>query len=225
MRKKLSILDRIAGRSVRIKVPLSKVSTVFGSNFNHGNHHISKTLVEYDRNPSIFYKETSLYKFLKNFSPNFLSDFIPGVQTQLDVFDFPWGELIADMRNKDRSQSRFCGPSTDEFIEKEFHRIINLYKEIKNSGYIPTKLPGGLSAGAFLINQEWDYRFIVLQGNHRAPILTHLGYSYLLVTLYPLYIRTLVFQNRLKYWVNVKNGKCSVKDAEKIFDFYFQFKP
>ena len=222
MARKLSLVDRFIGKIFRFQIPIEKVVTIFGYHFNNGSNHIKETLEAYDKNPHISYRETPLYSFLKDFSPTYLKDYIKGVECDLPIFDFPWGELISGMTNKNMSHSRFCGPSTDEFIQEEYNRIIHLYHKLKKEGYKPKSVPGGTSAGTFMIDNDWKYRFIVLQGNHRVPILQHLGYKYLCVSIYPFYIRPYVLFKSLQSWENVKNDKCSVRDAETVFNFYFK---
>ncbi len=225
MARKLGILDRICGKLIRFEVPLSKVVTVFGATFGEeSSNHIKKTLELYDRNPDVSFRETPLYPFLKTFCPTKLRDYVAGVSTDLPLFEFPWGELVPGMATKDRGQSRFCGPSTDEFVEEEFHRIIALYQKIKREGYLPGRVPGGYSAGTFLLGEK-DYRFIVLQGNHRVPILSHLGYRALSVTLYPFYIKPFVKLRSAAGWEHVKAGSCTLEDARTIFNFYFGPRP
>lgn len=223
MSTKLGLADRLIGRCCRFKVPIEKVRTVFGANYSQSsNNHIKLTLEKYDRNRKLDYRETPLFDFLKNFSPAYLRDYVDGINTDLSLFDYPWGELVAGMAGKEMAGSRFCGPSTDEFIKEEYDRIIKLYEAIRNEGYRPKEVSGGYSAGTFLVNKSLNYRFIILQGNHRAPILAHLGLKFISVTLHPFFIKPLILESNASSWPAVKDGKCTVEDALKVFDLYFR---
>ena len=57
------------------------------------SHHIIKTLRQYDLNPSICYKDTAMYEYLKYFQPKSISELINNVSQEeyLPLFVYPWG--------------------------------------------------------------------------------------------------------------------------------------
>jgi hypothetical protein len=208
------------------KIHPSQVRTIFGSSFGKdGWHHLIKTLEEYDSNPSIHYKQTSLYSFLKNFSPNSICELLDDNLNcdNLPLFNYPWGTFRKNeyFSTKNPLNSRFCGPSENSFIKEEFHRTISLYKEIKKSGYKPWKYGNTFIGGTFLINREGETRFIVLQGNHRLAILSHLNYNKIAVRNVPGYIAK-IFEKNLDQWSLVKKCKCSSEMAHKVFSLFFK---
>lgn len=208
------------------KISASEVRTIFGASFGEdGWHHIIKTLEEYDAEPDIEYDKTSLYRFLKHFTPKSICD-VTDKKLGCDVlplFNYPWGTFKRNeqISLKDPMTSRFCGPSEDEFIRDEFERTISLYKKIKTSGYRPWTYGNSFIGGTFLINNEGQTRFVVLQGNHRMAILAHLKYQSIDVREVRGYL-TKVLEKDSDNWLLVKSGKCSVHVAHAVFSLYFR---
>ena len=198
-------------------------STIFGSRFNNGWNHMIETLKEYDNNPSINYKNTSLYSFLKYFKPISISELtVSDDKIKLPIFKFPWGAINKKIenQNKDPTKSRFCGPSSDEFIKKEFRDIINLYIKLKIEGYQPYRYPNSFIIGTWLTNIHGDSVFMVLGGNHRMAIFAHLGYKKIKVRTQSSLIRK-VNEKGISSWLLVKQKQCSEIHAKEVFDIFF----
>ena len=196
--------------------------TIFGSRFSNGWNHIIETLKEYDNNPNIDYKDTSLYDFLKYFKPEDLSDFINfKSKNKSPIFIFPWGSVNKkfESNEKDLLKSRFCGPSSDEFIKKEFDDIIYLYKKLKHEGYKPQIYPNSFIIGTWLISESKASVFIVLGGNHRMAILSHIGLNKIKVRTHKMLIRK-VYLSQLQSWPFIVNNKFSIENAKNIFDVF-----
>ena len=107
------------------KILLSEARTIFGASFGkNGWHHLIKTLEEYDADSEIKYQNTSLYRFLKDFTPTSICDLTDEQLSgdTLPLFNYPWGTFKKgeQVSSKDPITSRFCGPSEDEFIKEEF---------------------------------------------------------------------------------------------------------
>tara|TARA_B100002052_G_scaffold298289_1_gene331336 strand:- start:925 stop:1659 length:735 start_codon:yes stop_codon:yes gene_type:complete len=204
---------------------LDESCTIFASGFgDSGWHHIRKTLEEYDENPSIKPKETTIWNFLKNFQPLSINKLASvELENDFDLFDYPWGSCSQLVLPNEKSvlQSRFCGPSKIDFINKEFYRTINLYKKIMNEGYNPNTYPHRHVTGTWLISDTGEKRFIVMSGNHRTAILAHLGYKKIKVRTSSSSIR-LVNESDINTWKYVKSKFCKVGDAKQIFDFFFE---
>ena len=75
--------------------------------------------------------------------------------------------------------------------------------------------------GTILSKNNGDFRFIVLQGNHRFAILVHIGLDKIAVRSIPGYVR-IVKEHKLYDSPIVKNGFCSKDTASKIFNLFFQ---
>ena len=129
----------------RQNLRLTEARTIFGCSFNcDGWHHITRTLKEFDENPDILVNKTTLWRFLKFFKPSGISSFVKVMDNeQLPLFLYPWGTFGTgeSFTLKSAENSRFCGPSSDEFITNEFNQIINLYENLRQFGYNPTKYP------------------------------------------------------------------------------------
>ncbi len=200
-----------------------KACTIFGSNFGKsGWNHIKQTLEEYDSNNQIKAKDTTLWKFLKEFKPRNILE-VAGVDTkkEFDLFTYPWSSFTKNSLKKSPLLSRFCGPSTDEFIEEEFKRIIALYKKLKKEGYKPYTYPNSFIYGTWLTSMSGASRFVVLQGNHRMSILSHLGYVKVKVRTHKSYLKN-ISESDLESWEFVKSGDYSSDEALHVFNLFFQ---
>jgi hypothetical protein len=200
----------------------SEATTIFACSFGrNGWHHIIKTLDELKENPELDVSQTSLFKFLKNFRPISVST-LAGVfdENPLRLFEYPWGSFTYGMENKKATKSRFCGPSSNKFIVKEFQDIIYLYKKIKDEGYLPEKFSHSYICGTWLIAKDGQRKFVVMQGNHRMAILSHLGLTKLKVRSMRNVLK-LVRETEVRKWPLVKSGRCSEKHAIKIFQMFF----
>lgn len=209
------------------EVGIEECRTIFGCAFADGGwHHIIETLKEYDANPTIDYRQTTLFKFLKHFAPSSLCDLVPNQShCTLSLFTYPWGGFRKDAglleRSKDALNSRFCGPSDDEFIREEYQRTIKLYHLLKQTGYKPWVFPNSFIGGVFLMRENGERRFVVLQGNHRLAILAHIGYATIQVRTLKEH-KAIINEADQARWENVVNGTCSLEAAQKIFNLYFE---
>jgi hypothetical protein len=206
-------------------VTLDEATTIFGCSFGAaGWQHLRLTLQQYDENPCVKVVDTVMAAYHKQFLPDSIST-IAGVahQEPLPLFVYPWGTFKngAAHSSKDVRSSRFCGPSTDEFIEEEFRVITKLYLKIRQNGYQPTIYPYSYLSGTWLHALDGRKRFIVMQGNHRMAVLAHLGIS-------PIAVRTgnLALQNicesELEQWPLVASGRCDLEHAQKVFRMFFK---
>jgi hypothetical protein len=201
-----------------------QASTIFACSFgDNGWHHLRHALTEFDANPSIAPSDSSLGRYLKLFCPSSIS-VLAGVHDEepLPLFVYPWGTFSngSSSSGKDPWMSRFCGPSTSEFVDDEFRRTIILYKEFRVSGYRPTRFPNSYIGGTWLQAEDGRKRFVVMQGNHRMAILAHLGAT-------QIHVRTireslpLVCESEIDQWPLVASGKCSIDHARRVFHMFF----
>jgi hypothetical protein len=199
-------------------------SSLFAASFgSSGWHHIRCTLEEFDRSPEVGYRDTTLYRYLMRFCPTSISDFArPGDGQKLPLFVYPWGTFRVgeETTTKDPWRSRFCGPSTDDFVREEFDRTIALYRRMREEGYQPRRFPHSFIGGTWLERGDGRRRFVVLQGNHRMAILAHLGYSAIAVRPLRGWLAR-VREEDVKSWPSVRSGACSVDHALGIFSLFF----
>ena len=224
---KLGNLYRSANKKwMQYSISPEIATNIFGARFGkNGWHHITKTFEEIDSFHNIDIKETSLYRYLKNFCPKSISDLV-GITDEepLPLFIYPWGSFSKDYNlNKSAKKSRFCGPSTDIFIKKEFARTISLYKDIKNNGYTPTTYPHSFIGGTWLESNNGDRLFVVMHGNHRMSVLSNLNYKSIEVRTIP-NSKRIIKEKEIQNWLLVRNNKCSEENARKIFKYFFENK-
>jgi hypothetical protein len=206
-------------------ISMSEATNIFACSFDsNGWHHIVRTLIEYNNNPDIPLSETTLYKYLKNYCPGNISD-LAGCKrdsSNIPLFYYPWGMSFrqSGIVEKNVWQSRFCGPSSDVFIEEEFKRIIALYMNMKKTGYKPWRTNNGFIGGSFLLKNNGQKRFVVLQGNHRMAVLSFLDKKRLSVRTIKGYL-PVVKESEVKEWPFVKNGLFTEDEALKIFNLFF----
>ena len=205
------------------KIDPKDACTIFGSRFYNGWNHIIETLREYDNNPNINYRDTSLYSFLKFFKIKSISELTEDiVENKIELFSFPWGKANKNLNivKKNILNSRFCAPSSDDFIRNEFYSIINLYNKLKIEGYKPYRYPNSFIIGTWLTNKENNTVFMILGGNHRMAIFSHLGLKKIKVRTHSMLIRK-VNEEEINYWPLIKKGKLSKTHAKKVFDIFF----
>lgn len=198
--------------------------SLFAASFgDEGWHHIRATLKEVDVNPSITYEQTALYRFLTGFRPISISEFVDHSQElSLPLFVYPWGTFRTGeaATSKDPVTSRFCGPSSEQFVADEFDRIVRLYAQLRVTGYRPYTFPHSFISGTWLERLDGRRVFVVLQGNHRLAVLAHLGHQQIAVR--PL--RGWLWRIReadVRSWLLVRSGRCSVAHALSIFALFF----
>ncbi len=202
---------------------LKDCRTIFGAGFGVGQwHHLVETFREIEKQNELNYKNTSLYKFLKNFRPKSICDLVTCSDgTKLPLFQYPWGSFNTFDGKKDPLKSRFCGPSEDSFIEEEFHRSIRLFKDLKKSGYRPLSPNNDYVSGSILEKLNGEKIFVVLQGNHRLAALAALGITEVEIRLYPSIVKPFIREKDVLSWNRVKSGDCSVEDSLRIFNWFF----
>lgn len=209
------------------RVRFNQCRTIFGVSFDNESpaHHIIKTLKQYDSDPSISYKDTAMYEHLKYFQPKSISQFVKNIPQEdyLPLFVYPWGTFQKNKNTikKSAKTSRFCGPSSEKFIESEFNNTISLYHKLKKEGYHPWKNFNRHIGGTFLIDESKIKSFVVLQGNHRIAILSHINKNQKISVRNVSNYKHSLYKSELSNWSLVKNKQCSRKHAEDIFNLFF----
>ncbi len=202
-----------------------QATTIFGCSFGaQGWHHIRATLQAYDADSSIPVEMTPMWRFLRDFQPDSIST-LAGVYDEppLPLFVYPWGTFNggAEASDKDPSRSRFCGPSSKEFVQEEYARTIALYREVRRAGYRPYEYPNSFIGGTWLLASCGDSRFVVMQGNHRMAALAHLGARQVAVRTMTQALHS-VREDELDRWPLVASGRCSPAHARKVFRLFFE---
>jgi hypothetical protein len=208
------------------RITPAEATTLFACSFgDHGWHHLRKTLEEYDADAAIDYRDTTLYRYLKGFTPQSIADLVawgPTPRCQLPLFVYPWGTFREGetISRKDAERSRFCGPSSDAFVAEEFARTIAMYEAMKRTGYQPWRFANTFVGGTMLRASNGERRFVVLQGNHRFAILAHMRVPAIPVRDVPGYLSS-VRERDVQQWPKVRDGTCSEASALAIFRLFF----
>lgn len=206
-------------------VPPAFATTIFACSFDDsGWHHIRQTLAELDANPHLNVADSTLANFLRDFTPTSIS-ILAGVQDEepLPLFVYPWGTFNdgATTTIKNAAQSRFCGPSSQQFIADEFARTVALYRQMLVTGYTPMKFPNSFITGTWMEALNGEQRFVVMQGNHRMAVLAHLRFPQIAVRTSSASLPR-VRECELESWPLVASGRCSAIHARKIFHLFFK---
>jgi hypothetical protein len=222
------LLKTILRRKV-FEVEMEKCVNPLGFSFGrHGWHYIIEYLREVDSNPAIPLKESILYRYHKLYQIQSMKELVATAGMKVSFapgfFRFPWGNFKKGfnhtMSEKNKHKSRFCGPSSEGLIKEEAKNILKLKTSIVENGYNPLKYPNNFIGGVFLVRENGDYRFVVLQGNHRVSIMSYLGiksFKARSLNNYQLHI----YETDIGKWYYVKNGMCSKEDARKYFNAFF----
>lgn len=207
-------------------ITATEATTLFGCSYgDHGWHHLRKTLEEYDANAGLDVRETTLFRYLTQFCPASICDLVdwPPDEPPLPLFVYPWGTFKKGetRSSKTTATSRFCGPSSPEFVTEEYERTIRLYEAMKRMGYRPWDFSNTFIAGTLLLKTNGDRRFVVLQGNHRLAILAHLGVAEIPVRDVVGYV-PVIREAEAPQWPLVADATCRVESALRIFNLFFE---
>ena len=107
-----------------------------------------------------------------------------------------------------------------------FYKIKNLVNNIEIFGYIPSL--NSLMQG-YILNNGFDYRFVITQGWHRLAVLKAFNiiypnkFEYIPVRFDQFRIKdyNLIKLKNIEFWPGVRNKIISRKDAEELFRKYF----
>lgn len=169
-------------------VPVADVTNIFGCSFAPGGWHpLAETVRELEADLELPVEESTLYRYHSSFAPKHTADALLREEDDfLPLFVYPWGAFSRNQPGfKDPVKSRFCGPSSEEFIREEFIRFKSLYLAIKLGGYRALEFASNQIAGTFLVDTDGRRRFVVMQGNHRVAVLVGLGWRAIPVRVQP----------------------------------------
>lgn len=223
------LLLKTTRRNAIREVEMGRCVNPLGFSFGKdGWHFIVEYLREVESNPSIHFKDSILYQYHKFYQPISMSELVrsAGMEVSFDpgFFRYPWGNFRKDFNYelpaKDKRLSRFCGPSDDDLIQSEATNITKLRDAIKVVGYNPWKSPNSFIGGSFLKRRNGEYRFVVLQGNHRVSVMSYLGIKTFIARDLPGHYSH-ISEGNIDEWYYVRNGMCSREDAKKYFDAFF----
>ena len=193
-----------------------------------GWHYLVELLRQYDRDQELCVEESVLRRFHDRFQPDSSSHLVldhePSVRFRTPLGILPWGSFrkgfgLNGSLPKDWVRSRWRGPSPAEVVSDEFRRFTDVYESIKRRGYTPWR--DGFAGGTFLRKLTGEFRYVVLQGNHRVAAMSHLGYRS--VTMRAVRGRHVIIDEvDAPHWHYVRTGACTLEDAIAYFNAYFR---
>lgn len=226
--------------NVRFTVDLDKIITYCGFSYATGGWSPGLALLEeYDRNPSLRYKDSILHRLYERFTPATVQEAI------FDRFEEPLTPLdrlpathsvlkslwMLDRRTVDRlgsrvphrpvfdGHSRFMGPKSIAEGTMHFERFLAVYESVRKHGYQPARFGGGTAEGFFLV-RDGDYRFVASRINHRVPALRHLGVRRIVAR--PLVRHPpVVDEEHLHRWSTDHGGPYPMPVVRRLFDQMF----
>lgn len=221
------------------KVDIKTITSRVGfSYYEHGWHPFIETLKEYEVNPDLKYQDSTLAKLYQNYRPNNVQEvLLDHLKNPLKPFcDWPptnefirsvWTLGKPGVRSFMNIQGKqlpsagwiFYGPHDEVYGESEYRRLISVYESIKNNGY-KAGLTDMDAVNGYFLKCGNDYRFVLLQGNHRISVLKALGYKDVDVVIrkgHP----AIVDQAKLYRWTKKGGGIYPSSVVENLFDTLF----
>jgi hypothetical protein len=225
------VLFRLTGQVKRVPV---KLLTTFGafSYSQDGWHHYTAALKEMDQEPKTNPENSILNTFYHRFSPKPGDSYLPVHdqdywQSTKACYLPPWGGgRVVTFSNR---MEQWTGPKTEDDISFHFNHLKTLCARIRSEGFRPWSYRDGYIRICVLENDNGDLRYLVVGGQHRAAIISHLGYSSVWARLQPQHsIYPGTMPNRIKFseidsWTEVVSGLFTHQDARGFFESYFKY--
>lgn len=221
------------------KVDITGITSRVGfSYYEDGWHPFLETLKEYKEDPKLRFQDSTLARLYQNYCPNNVQEvLLDHIKKPLKPFcDWPpTNEFIRsvwilgkpgvrsfmNIQGKQLPASGwiFYGPHDQEYGEREFRRLISVYESIKNNGY-NAGLTNMDPVNGYFLKRGGDFRFVLLQGNHRVSVLKALGYKEVDVVIrkgHP----AIVDQADLYRWTKEAGGLYPCSVVGSLFDTLF----
>jgi hypothetical protein len=223
------------GYHEKILVDIKDCTSINGFAFGEGWHFLVETLNQYRNNKNIRYDETALAKYYEYYQPQNLLEALFGEDASdndlLSLKKFrdpqnapmPWTPMNLINKKFKNNQGDY-GPK-DRFSNygiQRMERLIKIHNNINENGFNEEEYSdvGDHIKGIMLKNSN-EYRFLVVNGNHRIAALSALGYQKVMVRSCKKFPAIIDVEN-IKNWPCVKKGIYSETTAEKIFMHYFE---
>ena len=233
-----------------VDVPIGDCLDVLGRSYSStGRNHWVEFLAEYSKQNHFLKEESSLHKYYKEFRfsdamkvlfPSTHLDKTPDLIDPSREIIFPWSYLTKVQQfssdgsrspSKVVSPSDYWGPKTSSEIARECKRTVDIYNNIRSSGYRPEffKDKYGLSPypwGVILKYGE-QHRFVILSGKHKISALSVMGATSVLVKPRPHAIASkdtyplIVDYANARNWPCVQYGIYSEQQAKEFLAVYF----
>ena len=197
--------------------------TIFGHSFSpKGSHFLIRFLNEESQGLQGQNQKSAIDCFHNKFRPSSTGQALGlNLENDLPLFVYPWGVFGSGSKRQTNPElSRFCGPSTLEFLNDEKHRVRQLTANLKKYGYRPNEYPHSHIQGVWLTSVNGRQKFVVLQGNHRMAALSFLGYTGIDVRT-DLFVVGEIRESEVLTWPLVQAGLINEDEALTIFKRFF----
>ena len=210
---------------------LDSFMTFTGFSFGqHGWHHLIQLLKQVERNPTLTPDQSVLFRFHERYQPESTCELVrhreDGISFKTTPWNIPMGLISRRFWPELASGAEKLGgkPVLRSYAARPREGGVSvlplaLFRDFQRQGYQPWRF--GFVGGTLLRRLDGSTRFVVLQGNHRAAILSHLGYDSILVA--PVKGRHIVINERdAASWHYVRTGQCTESDALAYFNAFFE---
>ena len=220
-------------------VNLNSITSRIGFSYaDEGWHPFVETLKEYIQNKNLKYEDSSLALVYQKYCPKNVQEVLldqikePVVPfcewpPANDLLRWVWALNTSSVKSylryvKKKKEAEgwiFFGPHSPEYGKKEFNRLVKVYDSIGANGYQKELAEQDPVNGYFLKSGD-DFRFVLLQGNHRVSALKALGYSEVSAVIrkgHP----AVIDRNDLKQWTKSFGGMYSAFLVQSLFDNLF----
>ena len=110
-----------------------------------------------------------------------------------------------------------CGPVSKEKLDIEVERLALLINSVRLCGYKRSFSEDGDIVATALIGENYDWRWLVTSGHHRACVVASLGYEDLKVR-----VNSVVLRSEYMFWPHVIDGLYTPAEALSVFDTIYK---
>ena len=201
------------------KINISKFLGYDGAYIYEGKAALLKSAIEIYKNPKIYWKESYLYSFYKNFQPKNMGELYDlnkdnNLYHISSYMDFkPWIDKLPLTK---KSKGIF-GPIDENEIKHRILRLKNIFINIEKFGYLSTETD---IVKGYLLILDNDYRFLITSGHHRIAVLKTINYfnkemhkNILVKFDNKRANKNIVDIRKIQSWPAIRSSYCSQEDA------------
>lgn len=114
----------------------------------------------------------------------------------------------------------FNGPVEEFKVKVESERMLFVLRQIHNNGYKRSDDLDGDARATALVDEEFNWRWLLTGGNHRASAAAALGFESI-----PIRVNLVINRSEVDFWNHVQNKTFTRIRALSVFDSYFNAEP
>lgn len=197
-----------------LDILVEKIRYANGISYQHPEHQMKRFYAEGQSGLANYYsKHHPTNIFEKVFLPAPERDNVPG-------YGLPWCEPPMPQGEKGLSADhgvQHYGPASGHKITVEAERLTRVYHSLQHNGFLPEH---GFPSGYFLCNNNDDWVFVTMSGQHRTAAMVALEFKTIPAQMLSTMPR-IIYERDLNHWPMVANGMLSPKEALQIFHAFF----